>query len=78
MRDKTRTNAKTRSSGSDRKSGTPGGKTPSATSPQYTYAQREQMQTGLRILARMIVRAHLRQEALGEPSAPPTDQGDGG
>ena len=36
------------------------------------------MQEGLRILARMIVRAHLRREALGEPSAPPTDQGNGG
>ena len=78
MRDKTRINGKPAPSGSNRKAGTAGRKTPRGTSPQRTDAQREQMQTGLRILARMIARAHLRREALGDPSAPPTDQGDGG
>ena len=78
MRDKTRTNGKTRSSGGDRKSGTAGRNTPGSTSPEYTAPERERMQDGLRILARMIARAHLRREALEEPSAPLTDQGDGG
>ena len=32
-------------------------------SPQYTARQREQMRKGLRILARVIVRAHLRKQA---------------
>ena len=36
---------------------------PRGTSPGYTAEQREQLQLGLRILARMIVRAHLRREA---------------
>ena len=31
--------------------------------PQYTARQREQMQKGLRILAKIIVRAHLRRQA---------------
>ena len=34
-------------------------------SAAYTTGQREQIRRGLRILARMIVRAHLRWEALG-------------
>ena len=32
-------------------------------SPQYTARQREQMRKGLRILAKVIVRAHLRKQA---------------
>ena len=32
-------------------------------STQYTARQREQMQKGLRILAKVIVRAHLRRQA---------------
>ena len=83
MRDKTRSNAKPAPSGGNRTSGarkseTAGRNTPGSTPPQHTDAQRERMQEGLRILARMIVRAHLRREALGDPSAPPTDQGNGG
>ena len=38
-------------------------------STAYTPKQREQLQRGLRILARMIVRAHLRQEASRVASA---------
>ena len=33
------------------------------TTPEYTPRQREKMQKGLRILARIIVRAHLRKQA---------------
>ena len=47
----------------------------------YTAAQREQLQRGLRILARMIVRAHLRQEASRAVSAsaePPSERTAGG
>ena len=36
---------------------------PKRSSAAYTIEHREQMQRGLRILARMIVRAHLRREA---------------
>ena len=32
-------------------------------SPQYTARQREQVRKGLRILAKVIVRAHLRKQA---------------
>ena len=32
-------------------------------SPQYTARQREQVRQGLRILARVIARAHLRKQA---------------
>ena len=65
MRDKTRTNGKPRPSGSNRKSGTAGRKTPRGRSPQHTASEREKRQTGLRILARMIARAHLRRQASG-------------
>ena len=77
MRDKTRTNGKPGTSGSNRKSGTAGRNTPESTSQQHTDAQWERMQTGLRILARMIARAHLRREASGAAPVPPTDQGNG-
>ena len=46
----------------------------------YTAEQREQMKRGLRILARMIVRVHLRQEASRAASAPqetPSDRAAG-
>ena len=36
---------------------------PNESSTTHTAEQRERMQRGLRILARMIVRAHLRREA---------------
>lgn len=42
-------------------------------STAYTAKQREQLQRGLRTLARMIVRAHLRREASrAEPPPEPT------
>ncbi len=37
----------------------------------YTAEQREQMRRGLRILARMVVRAHLRREASRTASSQP-------
>ena len=36
---------------------------PTGSSVAHTVEQRERMQQGLRILARMIVRSHLRREA---------------
>ena len=83
MRNKTRTNGKTRPSRSNRKSnnrksGTACRKTPRGTSPQYTDAQREQIQTGLRILARMIARAHLRRQADRVAPESPPDPDTGG
>ena len=47
----------------------------------YTPKQREQLQRGLRILARVIVRAHLQGEAsraAPTPPEPPLDMGAGG
>ena len=61
-----------------RKSGT--GKTGRATrteKPVCTAGQRETMQQGLRILARIIVRAHLRRESSRTESAPSADPGAG-
>ena len=43
---------------------------PPGSSTAYTTAQREQLQRGLRILARMIVRAHLRRQASRPGAAP--------
>ena len=58
------------------------GSMPPAKSPAaYTAEQRDRMQRGLRILARMIARAHLRREASrAEPESPepPLDGGAGG
>ena len=39
------------------------GNSPEQASPEYTPKQRERMQKGLRILAKVIVRAHLRKQA---------------
>ena len=77
MRDKTRANGKTRASGSNRKSGTAGRNTPGSTPPQHTDAQRDRMQEGLRILARIIARAHLRREADQATQEPQPDSGKG-
>ncbi len=73
MGNKSRTNGRPRPFGNDRKSGNAGSKTPRETSPQRTDAQKETMQAGLRILARMIARTHLRREAEGgsEPASGP-------
>ena len=38
-------------------------RSPKKSSTAYAAEQREQLQRGMRILARMIVRAHLRREA---------------
>ena len=78
MRDKTRTNGKTSASWSDRKSGTAGRNTPGSTPPKHSDAQRERMQEGLRILARMIARAHLRREADQATQEPQPDPGTDG
>ena len=54
---------------------------PKSSSAAYTAKQREQLQRGLHILARMIVRAHLRQESfragLSPSGPPPADAPDG-
>ena len=72
MRNDTGRNKPERPSGSNPKTGTAARKTPRGTSPQHTDTQKETMQTGLRILARIIARAHLeRQAELGEPEPPP-------
>ena len=63
MRKDKRRNKPTRPAGNTRKSKRAAGKTPSGTSPQYTPQQRETMQQGLRILAVMIARTHLRRQA---------------
>ena len=46
--------------------------------PVYMAGQRETMQHGLRILARIIARAHLRRELSRVNSVPSPDQGAGG
>ena len=51
-----------------------GRNTPGGTSPQHTAEQRVQMQTGLRILAWIIARAHLRREADRPGLPPPPDR----
>ena len=51
---------------------------PKGSSAAYTADQREQMQQGLRILARMIVRAHLRRKASRAFSSPPEPTSDRG
>ena len=71
MRNETRRNKPSRSGGNARKSRTAGRKTPERESPQHTAHERERMQTGLRILARIIARAHLRRQASGGAGAPP-------
>ena len=77
MRKDTRRNKTERSGKGARKSGTAGREIPEGTTPQYTALEREKMQMGLRILARMIARAHLRREASGDAAAPPQDRGAG-
>ena len=74
MRNDTRRNKPGRPSGSNRKSGNASRKTPEETFPQHNAEERERMQTGLRILARIIARAHLSRQASGPASAPPPDQ----
>ena len=74
MRNETRRNKSSRSGGNARKSGTADRETLGGTSPQHTDQERERMQTGLRILARLIARAHLRRQASGAAPEPPPDQ----
>jgi len=76
MRNDNGRNQPARSARENRKSGTAGSNTSRGTSPQHTAEERERMQTGLRILARMIASAHLRRQAPGGESAP-LDQGAG-
>ncbi|MDE2842523.1 MAG: hypothetical protein OXN21_03975 [Chloroflexota bacterium] len=77
MRNDTGRNQPARSGRNTRKSGTGGRNTPGRISPQHTAPERERMQTGLRILARIIARAHLSRQASG--AAPePTPDGEAG
>ena len=78
MGNKSRTNGRPRPPGNDRKSGAAGSKTPRRTSPQRTDAEREQIQAGLRILARMIARSHLRRDAARAAQERPPEPGTGG
>ena len=85
MRNDIRRNKQERLSGSSRKSsnpetGTAGRKTKARreTSPQHTDAQRETMQAGLRVLARMIARAHLERVAERNTEEPPPKPEAGG
>ena len=72
MRNDTGRNKPERPSGSNPETGTTGGKTRWEATPKHTGAQQETMQTGLRILARIIARAHLERRAEpGEPEPPP-------
>ena len=45
--------------------------------PVHTAGQRETMRQGLRILARIIARAHLRRESSMPSLAPPSNGGPG-
>jgi len=47
---------------------------PGNLSAAHTAEQRAQMQAGLRILARIIARAHLRRQSTGAAPAPPQDR----
>ena len=78
MGNKSRTNAKPGPTRSNRKSGAAGRNAPEGTSPQHTDAQREQIQAGLRILARMIARSHLRRETSRAAQEQPPEPGTGG
>ncbi len=71
MRNDTGSNKPTRSGRNSRKSGTAGRKTPEQAYQDHTVQERERMQTGLRILARIIARAHLRRQASGAAPLPP-------
>ena len=73
MRNDTGRNKPERPSASNRKSPTAAGKVPGGTSPQYSAQERERMQAGLRILARIISSAHLRRQASGAAPVPPPD-----
>ena len=74
MRNDTRKNKPSRFGRNVRKSETFGSKTLEETFLQHTAREREQMQTGLRILARIIARAHLRRQASGTATAPPPNK----
>ena len=78
MRNDTGRNKPERPSGSNPETGTAGRKTPRGTSPQHTDVQRETMQAGLRLLARIIARAHLRRQAEPADAEPPPKPGTGG
>ena len=73
MRNDTRRNKPPRSGRKARNSGTAGRKTSEQGYPDHTAQERERMQTGLRILARVIARAHLSRQASGAAALPPPD-----
>ena len=79
MRNDVERNKPERPSGSSRKSsdrrpGTAGRKVHGDTAPHHTDAQRETMQAGLRVLAKIIARAHLKRQAerSGAPASGPS------
>ena len=74
MRNDTRRNKPERPSGSSRKPGTAGKKALGRDKPQHTASERDRMETGLRILARIIARAHLRRQAFPAATELPPDQ----
>ena len=80
MRNDTGRNKPERSSGRNPDTGTAGRKTKNrrGTPPQHTDTQRETMQTGLRILARMIARAHLERQAERDAPEQPPEREAGG
>lgn len=71
MRNDNGKNQPSQSGRNARKSGTPGSNTSRGTSTQHTAQERERMLTGLRILAGMIARAHLRRQASDAAEAVP-------
>ena len=76
MRNKTRKNKPSQSGRNAGNSGAGGRKNAGRASPQHTASERERMQTGLRILARIIARAHLRRQASRAVSPPDQAGGD--
>ena len=67
MRNDTGRNRPERPSRSNPETGTAGRKPPRGTPPQHTDAEKETIQTGLRVLARMIARAHLERQVHRTP-----------
>lgn len=82
MRNETRKNQPSQSGKNARKSGTAVRKTPERAYSDHTSQERVRMQAGLRILARIIARAHLSSQASGTGAGPlppesPQDMGNG-
>ena len=74
MRSKTRKNRPSRPGRNAGISGTDCRNTPGRDKPQHTASERDTIETGLRILARIIVRTHLLRQVPRAASASPLDQ----